>query len=45
MVGAYAGGRLDDLLGSKRTLLMAVSATALIFLLMLSIEPGGYFRP
>lgn len=43
MVGAYAGGRLDDLLGSKRTLLMAVSATALIFLLMLSIEPGRIF--
>lgn len=40
MLGAYAGGTLDDLLGSKRTLMIAVSATAVIFLVMLSIAPG-----
>lgn len=40
MLGAYFGGRLDDLLGSKRTLMIAVCASALIFLFMLSIAPG-----
>lgn len=43
MVGAYAGGKLDDLLGSKRTLMIAVSSTALIFLIMLSVAPGQFF--
>lgn len=43
MLGAYAGGKLDDLLGSKRTLMIAVSSTALIFLIMLSVAPGQLF--
>ena len=43
MLGAYAGGKLDDLLGSKRTLMIAVSSTALIFLIMLSVAPGQFF--
>ena len=42
MLGAYAGGKLDDLLGSKRTLMIAVSSTALIFLIMLSVAPGNF---
>jgi UMF1 family MFS transporter len=40
MLGAYFGGRFDDLLGSKRTLMIAVCASAVIFLFMLSIAPG-----
>ena len=40
MLGAYFGGRFDDLLGSKRTLMIATCASAVIFLFMLSIAPG-----
>ena len=40
MFGAYFGGLLDDRLGSKRTLMIAVSASAVIFTGMLSVAPS-----
>lgn len=40
MLGAFFGGLLDDHLGSKRTLMIAVSVCAIIFLGMLSVAPG-----
>ena len=40
MVGAYVGGRLDDRLGSIRTLKITIAMTTLILLLLVSMGPG-----
>ena len=39
MIGAYIGGRLDDRLGSKRTLLFAISTASLVLLTLVSVQP------
>lgn len=39
MIGAYIGGRLDDRLGSKRTLLIAISTASLVLLTLVSVQP------
>jgi UMF1 family MFS transporter len=39
MLGAYFGGRLDDSLGSIRALQIAISTSALVLLLLVSVQP------
>ena len=39
MIGAYIGGRLDDYLGSKRTLQIAVGTASLLLLILVSVQP------
>lgn len=39
MIGAYIGGRLDDHLGSKRTLLIAISTASIVLLTLVSVQP------
>ncbi|MEM1436154.1 MAG: MFS transporter [Pseudomonadota bacterium] len=40
MVGAYLGGRLDDRLGSRKTLLLSVAISTLLLLVLVSIDNG-----
>ncbi len=40
MIGAYFGGKLDDRLGSIRTLKLAIGMASLMLLTLVSIEPG-----
>lgn len=39
MIGAYIGGRLDDHLGSKRTLQIAVGTASAVLLTLVSVQP------
>ena len=39
MIGAYFGGRLDDRVGSKRTLQIAIAAASVLLLTLVSVEP------
>lgn len=40
MIGAFVGGWLDDLLGSKRTISLAIAGTTLAAIGFLSVGPG-----
>jgi len=40
MFGAYVGGRLDDRLGSIQTLRIAIVASSVILLILVSVQPG-----
>jgi len=39
MFGAYVGGRLDDSLGSMRTLQIAIGTSSVVLLTLVSVEP------
>ena len=39
MLGAYVGGRLDDSLGSMRTLQIAIGTSSVVLLTLVSVEP------
>ena len=39
MIGAYFGGRLDDRLGSKRTLQISVGTASVVLLTLVSVQP------
>ena len=43
MVGAYLGGRIDDELGSKRTLQIAVALSCIILLILVSYQSDRIF--
>ncbi len=40
MVGAFAGGRVDDLVGSKRALQIAIAMSIVLLLLLVSYQDG-----
>jgi UMF1 family MFS transporter len=40
MVGAWLGGRLDDWLGSRRTLQIAIAASSVLLVMLVSYRPG-----
>ena len=40
MIGAYFGGKLDDKLGSIRTLKLAIGVASLVLIMLVSTEPG-----
>ena len=39
MIGAYIGGRLDDRIGSMRTLQIAIGMSSLVLLTLVSVQP------
>jgi MFS transporter, UMF1 family len=39
MIGAYVGGKLDDRLGSIRTLQIAIAMSSLVLITLVSIQP------
>ena len=39
MIGAFVGGKLDDLLGSIRTLQISIAMSSLVLVTLVSIEP------
>ena len=43
MVGALVGGRLDDQLGSKVTLQIAIAASSILLVLLVSYQPESIF--
>ena len=43
MVGAFVGGRIDDHLGSKRALQIAIAMSSVILVLLVSYQPGIIF--
>lgn len=43
MVGAFVGGRIDDAVGSKRALQIAIAMSTVILLLLVSFQPGIMF--
>jgi UMF1 family MFS transporter len=45
MIGAFIGGRLDDLLGSIRTLQISIAMSSLLLVVLVSIQPDsiGFF--
>jgi UMF1 family MFS transporter len=43
MVGAFVGGRIDDRLGSKRALQIAIAMSSVILVLLVSYQPGIIF--
>lgn len=42
-IGAIAGGRLDDLVGSRKALLIAIGGTALLLTTAVSLQPDSLF--
>ena len=43
MIGALVGGRLDDLLGSKATLQIAIAASSVLLVMLVSYQPESIF--
>ncbi|MEZ5550873.1 MAG: MFS transporter [Pseudomonadales bacterium] len=43
MVGAYIGGWIDDLVGSKRALQIAIAMSSIILMMLVSYQPGVLF--
>jgi UMF1 family MFS transporter len=45
MIGAFVGGRLDDLLGSIRTLQISIAMSSLLLVVLVSVQPDsiGFF--
>lgn len=43
MLGAYVGGRLDDRLGSLRTLKLTIAMSSLLLVALISITPSSIF--
>jgi MFS transporter, UMF1 family len=43
MIGAFVGGRIDDHLGSKRALQIAIAMSSVILVMLVSYQPGVIF--
>ena len=43
MVGALVGGRIDDRLGSRRTLQISIAASSVILVMLVSYQPDTVF--